>query len=141
MNSKLQKEISDIVQTYNRHAVKILNLAVHYAPDDPNIDWLKRIIKIVRNESPTMIIEKGLDKLWDNRENILKKDVEFFKYCSLDKYIKKDENKVWLDEIVKLVRQKYFDLSLKEQDIIWSHIQVMLECVIKYRLNMGDYKE
>jgi len=139
MESKKQKELSDIIQKYNSHSGKLINIATHYMPDDPGIDWCKRVMKIVRNENPPMLIEKGCDKIWENREKILACDTEFFKKMPTDKYIKNDCRKEFIDEIVNIVRVKYSLLSEKEHDVIWHHIHEMLSCVIKYRLAKEDY--
>ena len=71
----------------------------------------------------------------------MKRDAEFFRDRSYDKYIKTDENKEWLDRLTNLIKTKYFDLSNQEQSYIWDCMDNMLKNVIKYRLLQGDFAE
>jgi hypothetical protein len=139
MNSNKQKEISDVLQQFNRQVTKLLKIAESIIPNNHTIDWAKRVIKIIRNEDPPAILERCVDKLWDNREPIMKRDAEFFKVCKLDKYIKNDENKEWLDKLVNLIKTKYFELNANEQSYIWDCMEELLKNVIKYRLLQDDF--
>ena len=56
-------------------------------------------------------------------------------------YIKNDENKVWLDELVSIVRNEVPLLSKKEQDYLWSCLNEMLSAVIEYKLIKGEFEE
>ena len=141
MDSKKQKEISDVLQQFNRQVTKLFKIVDLIVPGDPNIDWARRIVKICRNENPAIILEKCIDKLWDNKEPIMKRDAEFFRDRSYDKYIKTDENKEWLDRLTNLIKTKYFDLSNQEQSYIWDCMDNMLKNVIKYRLLQEDFAE
>lgn len=139
MDSKKQKELSDILQQFNRQVSRIFKIVDAIVPDEPNVDWARRIIKIFRNENPPAVLEKCIDKLWDNKDHIMSRDVNFFKTCSFDKYIKKDENKEWLDRLIVLMRTRFFDLSKKEQNCIWECLGEMLKNVIKYKITKGDF--
>lgn len=140
MDSKKQKELSDILQQYNRHVSKLFKIIDVIVPNNPHIDLARRLIKILRNENPPAVLEKTIDKLWDNKDRILKRDAHFFKTCSFDKYIKVDSNKEWLDSLVNLVRIKYDILNDQEQTYIWDILNNMLKNVIEYRLIKGDFK-
>lgn len=139
MDTPYQTEINIIIQQFNRQVSRLMKIANEISGDDPNIEWLTRVFKIMRNESPLCILEKCVDKIWDNKDHILEKNTKFFETCSLDKYIKRDKNKEWIDEMVKLVRTKFFDLSEKEQNCIWECMGEMLKNIIKYRLLKGDF--
>lgn len=136
-----QKQLSDILQRFNRGVSKLMKVARNFSNDDPNVDWVGRIIKICRNENPPMILEKSIDKFWDNKDSIIRRDTEFFKTCSFDKYVKKDKNKEWIDGLIGVVRTRYFDLSVGEQTYIWDRMNELLICVIEYRLIQEDFKQ
>jgi len=140
MDSKTQKEISDILQQFNREVSRLFKVIDAIIPDDPTVDWARRIIKIFRNENPLAVLDRSVDKLWEHKDNIIARNSEFFRTCSFDKYIKKDGNKEWLDNLIKIIRTRFFDLSEKEQNYIWACLEGMLTNVIKYKLIKGDYK-
>jgi len=134
MEAKEQKELEDIIQTFNSQTAKLLKIVDYIVPDHPDIEWLKRISKIVRYESPSLLIEKSLENIWDNKEHIISRNIKFFNTCSYDTFIEQDNHGEWLDEMVKIFRAEYFNLKQKEIDIVWKCMDTMLECVIKYRL-------
>ena len=138
---KKQKQLSDILQKFNSKISKLMKIARNFTDEDPNIEWVSRIIKIIRNENPPMILERCIDKFWDNKDHIISRDVEFFKTCSTDKYVKNDNNKQWIDGLINVVRTKFFELSSSEQNIIWECMNEMLKCIIEYRLIKEDFKE
>lgn len=139
MDSNKQKEINDVLQQFNRQVTKLFKIAESMVPNDPTVDWARRIIKIFRNEDPPAVLERCIDKLWENKEPIMRRDVEFFKVYKPDKYIKNDENKEWLDRLTNLIKTKYFELNIQEQSYIWDCLEEMLKNVIKYRLLQGDF--
>jgi hypothetical protein len=139
MDTKYQKEIDVILHQFNRQVSKLMKIANEISGDNPNIEWLTRLFKILRNESPLCILDRCVDKIWDNKDSILKRDAKFFETCDFNKYIKKDGNKEFLDGIVTLVRSKYFDLTEKEQNCIWVCMEEMLKNIIKYRLLKCDF--
>lgn len=134
MESREQKELDHIIQTFNSQTVKLIKIVDYILPDHPDIEWFKRISKIVRYESPSLLIEKSLENIWDNKENIMSRNIDFFNNCSYDKFIEQDNHGEWLDEIIKIFRVEYFNLKQKEIDIVWKCMDTMLECVIKYNL-------
>lgn len=134
MEEKEQKDLDHIIQTFNSQTVKLIKIVDCILPNHPDIEWFKRISKIVRYESPSLLIEKSLENIWDNKENIMSRNIDFFKNCSYEKFVEKDNHGEWLDEIIKIFRVEYFNLKQKEIDIIWKCMDTMLECVIKFRL-------
>lgn len=139
MDYKKQKELSDILQKFNRQVSRIFKIAEALVPDEPNIDWVRRIVKICRNENPQLVLERCIDKFWEYKEFIINRDEQFFQTCSTDKYIKNDDNKEFLDRLVMLIRTKFKDLVKKEQNDIWVCLEEMLKNVIKYRIIKGDF--
>jgi hypothetical protein len=137
MDYKKEKENINIIQNYNRECMKLINIAENFLDDDPTFDWFIRMIKIVKNENPSMLIERSLDKLWNCKDNILNKNDKFFtdntKMLQLE-YIKNDKNKEWLTEFTSAVSTKMHELSIVEKDIMWECLKKMLECSIQYKL-------
>jgi hypothetical protein len=136
------KKLSDILQKFNLHAGKIMKIGVQIsAESSPQIEWLGRVFKIARDVDPLCIITRCVDKMWDNKENILNKNEKFFiEKFDTSKYIKVDKNKEWLDEIVKVVRKEFSILSANEKSCIWFYLNEMLTAVIEYKLLKGEFE-
>jgi hypothetical protein len=139
MDHNKQKEIIDILQIFNRQVSNMLKMLVAVSPNNPEIDWVRRSIKILRDTNPEGAMEKCMEKLWDHQQQIREKNAAFFVGCPLDKYIKNDSNKSWIDGLVRMVRTRYTELSKAELDAIWKYINTMLVCVIKYKLLIHDH--
>jgi hypothetical protein len=140
MNSEHQKKISNIVFSFNRQVSKITKVAKQIDPNDVNVEWIQRAVRVLRAESPLLILEKCMDKLWDNRAKIIACDRNFFvKTGNFSKYIKNDENKQWLEGVVEMVRRKQSVLTEKQLQLIWECLNQMLHYVIQYRIVTGDY--
>ena len=80
MDHKKEKEINDVIQYFNRQVsniFKVIDTKDDSIQNNPDVDWLRRITKIIRNENPPYMLEKSVDKLWDNRFAILAKDADF----------------------------------------------------------------
>jgi hypothetical protein len=140
MDSDKTKKIITIVQNYNRVCTKLLNMVESIIPDNPKIYIVTRVFNMVKRENPAMLIEKGIDKLWDNKDHIINKDIDFFKQANGSQYIKNDSRKEWLTDLVAMLKGEYENLNEKEIEKIWESIRIMLECVIQYKLIKQDYK-
>jgi hypothetical protein len=139
MDYKKEKDKLNIIQNYNRQCMKLVDIASDLLSDDPTFDWFTRILKIVKNENPSYLIDRGVDKFWTHKEHIINRNIEFFNNSSLQqKYIKDDKNKEWLVEFTNILKTEYHNLSIKERDLIWECVTTMLECVIKYKLLNAD---
>ena len=63
MDTKKEKKISDIIQYFNRqisNIFKAIDNASYEIQHNPDIDWVRRVTKIVRNENPPYILEKSI---------------------------------------------------------------------------------
>jgi uncharacterized protein YeeX (DUF496 family) len=139
MEDAKQKEIVDVLQIFNRQLSSMIKIIVSIAPDNPDIDWVRRAIKILRDTNPEGALERCMVKLWDHQQQIRERNQSFFMDCPLNKYIKDDCRKSWIEGIVRMVRTRYKELSEAELDAIWKCINTMLVCVIKYKLLVQDH--
>jgi translation initiation factor 2B subunit (eIF-2B alpha/beta/delta family) len=139
MDEKIDKKIHDLINNFNRQISKLVNMADNSLSNNPNIDWLKRIVRIVKNENPNMLIDVSSDKIWENKTYIMNHDIEFFKTCSFEKYTKGSDHAKMIDELIKLFRDDYDNLTTKEHAIIWECMDKMLKNIIEYRLIKGDH--
>ena len=145
MDHKKEKEINDVIQYFNRQVsniFKVIDTKDDSIQNNPDVDWLRRITKIIRNENPPYMLEKSVDKLWDNRFAILAKDADFLvKKELVSKYIKNDERKEWMEGLMSFIRSKYLILNPTELDYLWNCINAMLQSVIKFRILKDDYNK
>lgn len=143
MDYKKEKDVSDVIQYFNRQVsniFKVIDNKDDSIQHNPDVDWVRRITKIVRNENPPYMLEKSIDKLWDNKDAIIERNVDFFNSEITGKYIKNDERKEWMEGLVGFVRSRYAALQTDELDHVWNCINNMLQAVIKYRILRDDFQ-
>jgi hypothetical protein len=141
MDSNKQKKISDIIQTFNRQISQILKIVNNVQKNNIDVEWFQRILRIIRNENPPLVLEKCIDKFWDNREKIINRDVIFFMNGkqAYSKFIKNDERKEWIEGLIDLIQLKYKKLTNEQTVYIWDKLNSMLQCIIQYRILIGDF--
>ena len=142
MNSDKQKKISDILQRFNRQTSQIIKIIKMIEKNNIDIEWIQRVLRILRNENPPLVLEKCIDKFWDNRQKIIERDLDFFTggNGAYNKFIKEDERKEWIEGIIDMIKKKQKLLTGEQRTYIWDRLNNMLQCIIEYRIAVGDFK-
>jgi len=144
MDTKKEKEVSDVIQYFNRqvsNVFKVIDNKDDSISHNPDVDWVRRITKILRNENPPYMLERAVDKLWDNKDKIIERDSVFLLNKKVtSKYIKDDSRKEWIEGMVDFIKNRYTDLSPDELGHVWKCINNMLQAVIKYRILKDDFQ-
>ena len=142
MNSDKQRKISDILQQFNRQVAKIFKVIDKYHPDNVDIQHVKQILSLCRDITPDRIIREAGEKLWDQRENIMKRDVYFFfRPDNMSRYAGDKETKDLVEAIVTFVRDEYNTLKPDEIEYIWNCVNLMLKHTIEFKIIQGEYVE
>lgn len=137
MSNDKYKEISDVITYFNRQVMQIFKFIDSSGAykDNALLHKVRLLIKITKAVEPSEMLERCIDKLWENRDAIIAKDIEFFKGGGvMRKYIKDDANKEWLTGLTDFVMDQYENFDDDEIEQIWVRINNMLEAVIKYRI-------
>ena len=137
MNRESEIELDNILREFSTYVSRLFKVAYAVLPGNVDVDHAYNIFKIVRNDSPFIMIERSVDKLWDNQIQITNRDEDYFKVMRVDKYF--DENdtaddREFLERLITTLRLKYEYLSIEEKDYLWNCIQNLLKCVIKYKI-------
>lgn len=146
MDLKKEKEISDIIQYFNRQVSNVLKTLVSKNHDllqnNSDLDWVRRVTKIARDINPPLMLEKSMDKLWDNKDAIIARDINFFKQKEvISKYIKNDCRKEWMESMISFIEHNIDILDEDEYDYLWKCINNMLQAVIRYRIVKDDFQK
>jgi hypothetical protein len=135
-----QQKISAIVQSFSSDISQLLKIVDAKLAGNLEVDRLKRVIRIARDEEPLMIINKCKDKIWDSREQILAEDEDFFISKRYDEYIKKDENQMFIEGLINLFKRSRSLLSEKESKFMWATVKHLLATVTEYKMLIEDYE-
>lgn len=128
-----------ICDIFNKQVFNIFKLASNKAPNNPDIDRLKRIISYCRETWPPFMIERCKDKIWSVRKQIIDKDEDYFLNRKYDEFIKKDENQRFIETLIEMVQDSSSHLSKEEKEYIWSCVNTMLQNCLDYKLLTGDH--
>ena len=135
-----QRKISIIIQGFHTDLSQLLKVVDIKLAGNLEVDRLKRLIRIARDEEPLMIINKCKDKIWDSRKQILDENEEFFISKKYEEYIKKDGNQMFIEGLINLFKNSRHMLSEKERKFMWVVIKRMLSAVTEYKIIIGDYE-
>jgi hypothetical protein len=139
MEDKEQK-ISLVVLDFHSQIAKVLKIIDSKLPNDIEVDRLKRLIRIARDEEPLMIINKCKDKIWDSREQIREKNKDYFLQKEYGEYIRKDKNQMFIEGLIGLFKQSHKMLNKKEMEIIWKINNKLLDDICEYKILIGDHE-
>lgn len=134
-------ELDRVCKEFHSCISKILNVVDSKLPGNLDIDRLKRLIRLARDEDPLLVISKCKDKIWDAREHILTENEEFFLNKEYDQYIKKDANQAFIETLVTLVKEGHQSLSDEEKKYVWEVNKDLLTAVTEFKLLTDDYEE
>jgi len=134
------KAINDLCDEFHKTLGKLLNL-VESKSDDADIDRLKRMIKICKEEDPTFLITRCQNKLWDSRDQIKTRDSSYFlNQLDYSKYIRAgSQSEAFQYRLITLVKREYASLTTSEENEIWEITYDMLKCAAKYKFLTKDY--
>jgi hypothetical protein len=128
-----------IIETFNSQVSDILKLIKKYVPKNDDINHIKRLIKIANETNAIAVLEKCEDKFWENKDNILEKNVEFFKTNPYEQYLDDDEYKTLNIRIINLIRDTYDFIDDNDKNFLWSKLHIMLNCIINFKLHKGNH--
>ena len=137
MSSDKKGEIAPIVEQCNRNISRILKIAKSIEPDNADLERVTRLVKIIRYENPPHVLERCVDKFWDNKDKIMNRDIDFFVnniQTLKEKYIKKDIRQSWMEGMTDYIKNNLNKLSEEDMTYIWDCLNNILKCVIQYKL-------
>ena len=137
-------DIDDLINRYNRHVAKLLNICDRVMPGNVDVERVRNLVSLAKQTDPLYLLEKSKDKFWDVRDKIKAKDLSYFRNKDdpiLQKHIanedKEQEEYIYL--LMDLIDENLEKISEKEMDYIWSIFHRMLECNIEYMIYKGDH--
>lgn len=131
-------ELNKTVDGFHTELSNVLKIVDAKAPGDIEVDRLKRLIRLARDEDPLYIITRSKDKVWDSRNNILAENEDYFLSTKFEQYIKKDGNQRFIEALLTLVQNGYAAMTPKEKSYMWNINKRILQHVIKYKMLIGD---
>lgn len=137
MDSKIS--IDDIISKFNKSMSKIINLVDSKIKDNSRyvqeMNRLKNIIKLAKAIGPETIIERCKDKICavEASTAIQERNAKFFLERKYDDYVKKDENQIFIETLIQMVKNGYPRLSDNEKIFCWKHADMLLWCCANYK--------
>lgn len=136
----IEKSICSVCSTFKKLLSKILSL-IETKSKDPDVDRLKRLIKLCDSESPTFLLERCQNKMWDSREQIKTRNSDYFlKQLDVTKYIRAGSKAEALQyRLIELIKHEYMNLTVSEVNMVWEITYDMLKCVAKFKFLTKNY--
>jgi uncharacterized protein YeeX (DUF496 family) len=132
------EKINNTISEFHRSVFSILKICRKIEPGNILLESLQKRIGFARDFSPFIIIDKCKDKVWVHREYIINEDENFFLQKNFSSYIKEDENKSFINDMITLIKSKYQERSTAEKKELWRHIKLLLKYVTQYKVLIND---
>jgi hypothetical protein len=132
------KEADKIIKEFNTSVFDLIKICRKLEPSNIDLEWIHKQLLLAREMDPLLLINGCKDKLWLYREQIINEDSDFFlkQNFSTDKA---GDSKDFMQSMIKLVKNKFQELSNSEKKVIWNLTKKMLTCVIKYKKIIDDF--
>jgi hypothetical protein len=138
---KYDDEMKLILRKFHNALFDLINVAESIDPKNTHVTWVKQQIDIFRKIDRENIIRRLKDKMWDYREQIMNKDLDFFKQNQFSKFIKNDDNRQFMYSIINMLKKKIETLEPEAIEVIWDIILQLLMSCIEYKKLTRDYDE
>jgi hypothetical protein len=127
---------------YNSGLQQLTYIACHMAPTDDNISKIRDTLRAILAVDETIVIIQSGPYIWKYREQIAKKEEQFFLNNTFDDDISnmkkqintsgKDFSNNEIATIMTNVKSIYGGLSGPEQETIWTHVINLLRAYAQY---------
>lgn len=135
----LTDEINSIITRFHSTIFKILKICRKIEPNSIELAGLHTKVSLARDLDPLIIINRAKDKVWMHREYIINEDANYFLNNNYSEFIKDDENKSFMRDLIQLIKKKYVDLSDAERKLVWQLSKDMLKSVVEYKKATNDF--
>jgi hypothetical protein len=135
------EKVNNIVTNFHSIISKVMKICKKIEPNSIELETVQRLIGLARDIDPLMIINRCKDKFWMHRQQILNEDEEFFLNNQFSDFIKEDENKSFIYNLMNLIKLRYREMSKAEKKQIWTHIKDLLKCIIEYKTAINDFAQ
>lgn len=129
--------LSDISLRFNRIIGEFIDIGTSKAPDNLNLDRIKRIFNLGKSIDETAPIKECIDNVWLYKDKIKKRDDSFIEeYQETAKNrIDKDQHKHadLIEYMIIYIKEHKNEITPEEMEYIWSLADKMLEYVGEYR--------
>lgn len=131
--------INNIIVSFYNALFKIIKICKKVEPNMLELDDVHRRVSLARDIDPLIVIDRCKDKIWMYKDQIIDEDEEFFLNNKFSNFIKNDENKSLIYNILNLIKDRYREMSVPEKKAVWKIIQDLLKLIIEYKKATGDY--
>ncbi len=129
------KELYDIYKFFMQNLNKIItsmSLSLKSRRDEmAEIDSLKRLINLIPDKEEEIFI-RCYFKVWEHREIIMEKNIDYFMNKDYTTMVKKDDNESIIKNLINIIKTFYKELSEEEQDQYWKLANNLLVAVARY---------
>lgn len=138
-----KKQIRDSMESarklYNSTINQLVLICVAKHPDDESILRIKEVLRAIMAVESGIIITESGPFIWNYRDNIAKRDENFFLANDFKTEISaakdKTDKKFREDEIAQIMRTlkaMYVNMTEPEKEVTWTHISQLLRAYAQF---------
>jgi HSP90 family molecular chaperone len=134
-----QDKLHTIINTYCSHINSVITMVKEQLTDETEIAEMERLKRIIGFCPKEELFIRTKEKVWNVRDHIINKDMEFFYNRDYSSMVKKDENQSFIEALMNIVKYNFKQLTPKEQDRYWNRGIMMLKNIVEFeKLRRGE---
>jgi CII-binding regulator of phage lambda lysogenization HflD len=133
INQMAPKFTTEIFTSFSKGINSVLAIAMKQCTDESEIveiEQLRRVLSLCPLEEKFI---RTKDKIWAVRMHIINKNADYFLKKDYSKIIKRDANQAFIESLMEIVKDKFNDMNIENQDIYWKKAAYLLNCVARFK--------
>lgn len=125
--------MNSLVTKYNSHISSLFKLFKKKMKNNIDLMSFKNKLSIIKWVDPKRLIEDSKIAIWENREYIIKRDLNYLYDIKNMNIVDRDIIKIYEKNIEK-IKKAISNMTPEELKELWHHINSMLVIIIEYNL-------
>lgn len=139
IKGKESERLVKVFQTFSNKIAALITLCSRTVKKEYDIIQIERIKRIIRLCPLEEKLLRCKDKIFTVRDHIINRNADYFLNRDYSNYIKEDEKKEFINDIIDLIKRNYSQLKKEEQELYWPIGLELLKCVIEFMQITGEH--
>lgn len=131
-------EAESLITKYYQTFLGLIAVSRSYTKVETDLAELDRLQRLLKLLPRVEVYTRSFSKIWQVRNHIINKKIDYFLKKDYSHVIKKDSKQVMIETIISIVREKFPKLEQKDQDQFWLKGYLLINIIAQIKKILGD---
>lgn len=131
-------EAESLINKYYQTFLGLIAVSRSYTKAETDLAELDRLQRLLKLLPKSEIFVRSYVKIWQVRNHVINKNIDYFLKKDYSHVIKKDSKQVMIETIISIVREKFPKLEQKDQDQFWLKGYLLINIIAQIKKILGD---